>query len=98
MEIEITKEKRNELLMRRELSFILSYDGATPSRMQIAGKLAAIINTNEKMLVIDSLKTSFGKMELTGNARVYDSEETRQKTERAFLVTRGVPKPKEEAA
>ncbi len=98
MEFEITKEKRNELLMRRELSFILRYDGATPSRMQIAGKLAAILNTNEKMLVVDSLKTSFGKMELTGNARVYDSEETRQKTERAFLMTRGVPKPKEEAA
>jgi small subunit ribosomal protein S24e len=98
MEFEITKDKRNELLMRRELNFALRYDGATPSRMQIAGKLAALLNTNEKLLVIDSLRTSYGKMELTGNARIYDSEETRTKTERAFLMTRGVPKPKEEAA
>jgi small subunit ribosomal protein S24e len=98
MEFEITKDKRNELLMRRELNFVLRYDGATPSRMQISGKLAALLNTNDKLMVIDSLNTSFGKMELAGNARIYDSEETKLRTERAFLLSRGVPKPKEEAA
>jgi small subunit ribosomal protein S24e len=98
MEFEITKDKRNELLMRRELNFVLRYDGATPSRMQISGKLAALLNTNENLMVIDSLNTSFGKMQLTGNVRIYDSEETKLKTERAFLMSRGVPKPKEEAA
>ncbi len=98
MEFEITKDKRNELLMRRELNFVLRYDGATPSRMQITGKLSALLNTNEKQMVIDSLKTGFGRMELTGMARIYDNEETKVKTERQFLMTRGMPKPKEEAA
>jgi len=98
MDFEITKDTRNELLMRRELNFILRYEGATPSRMQIAGKLSALLNANEKQMVVDSLKTGFGKMELTGTARIYDNEETKTKTERNYLITRGVPKPKEEAA
>ncbi|MCX6683892.1 MAG: 30S ribosomal protein S24e, partial [Methanoregula sp.] len=35
MDFEITSDKRNELLSRREVQFNLKYDGATPSRMQI---------------------------------------------------------------
>jgi small subunit ribosomal protein S24e len=37
-------------------------------------------------------------MELTGEARIYDSEEVKKKTERAHLMTRGMPKPKQEGA
>jgi ribosomal protein S24E len=37
-------------------------------------------------------------MELAGEARIYDSEEGKKKTERAHLMTRGMPKPKEEGA
>ena len=48
--------------------------------------------------MLDSLKTMFGKTELSGRARVYDTEEQKKKTERAFLMTRGVPKPREESA
>ena len=44
MDFEITSDKRNELLSRREVQFTLKYDGATPSRMQIIGKLCALLN------------------------------------------------------
>ncbi|HON81814.1 MAG TPA: 30S ribosomal protein S24e [Methanoregulaceae archaeon] len=98
MEFEVTRDSRNELLSRREVDFSLRFDGATPSRKQVAGKLAASLNVNEKLLVLDSLKTMFGKTELSGRARVYDTEEQKKKTERAFLMTRGVPKPREESA
>jgi small subunit ribosomal protein S24e len=98
MEFVITRDKRNELLSRRELEFTLRFDGATPSRTQIIGKLCALINANEKHAVLDRLRTSFGKMELKGSARVYDTPEARDRTERGFLMTRGMPKPKEEAA
>jgi len=66
--------------------------------MQVIGKLAAGLNVSEKLLVLDTMKTSFGKTELTGMARVYDTEEQKSKTERAYLSTRGMPKPKEEGA
>jgi len=98
MDFEITSDKRNELLSRREVLFTLKYDGATPSRMQIIGKLCALLNVKEHQVTLDTLHSSFGKTELTGSARVYDSEEGRNKTERPYLSARGMPKPKEEGA
>jgi small subunit ribosomal protein S24e len=98
MDFEVTRDTRNELLARREVDFRLRFDGATPSRMQVIGKLAAGLNVNEKLLVLDSMKTSFGKTELSGMARVYDSEEQKSRTERAYLSSRGLPKQKEEVA
>jgi small subunit ribosomal protein S24e len=94
MDFEIKSDKRNELLSRREVQFTLKYEGATPSRMQIIGKLCALLNIKEQQITLDSLHSSFGKMEITGSARIYDSEEVRNKTERPHLAARGMPKPK----
>jgi small subunit ribosomal protein S24e len=98
MDFEITSDKRNELLSRREVQFTLKYEGATPSRMQIIGKLCALLNIKEPQITLDTLHGSFGKTEITGSARIYDSEESRNKTERPHLAARGMPKPKEEGA
>ena len=98
MDFEITSDKRNELLSRREIQFTLKYDGATPSRMQIIGKLCALLNIKEHQITLDTLHSSFGKTEITGSARIYDSEESRNKTEHPHLSVRGMPKPKEEGA
>jgi len=97
MDFEITSDKRNELLSRKEVQFTLKYDGATPSRMQIIGKLCALLNVKEHQVTLDTLNSSFGKTELTGAARIYDSEESRNKTERPHFAARGLPKKKEEA-
>ena len=98
MDFEIESDKRNILLSRREVQFTLNHDGATPSRMQIIGKLCALLNVKEQVVVIDNLHSSFGKTELTGSARIYDTEEGKKKTERSHLFARGMPKPKEEGA
>jgi small subunit ribosomal protein S24e len=96
MDFEIESDKRNELLSRREIQFTLKYDGATPSRMQIIGKLCALLNVKESMVVLDSLTSKFGMTTITGSARVYDTEDGKRKTERPHLSMRGMPKPKEE--
>lgn len=98
MEFDITRNSRNELLHRREIDFTLRFEGATPRRTQITGKLAALLNVNERQMVLDTLKTMFGNTEIKGTARVYDTEEQRARTERPYLMTRGIPKPKEEGA
>lgn len=98
MDFEITSDKRNELLSRREVQFTLRYEGATPSRMQIIGKLCALLNIKEQQITLDTLHSGFGKTEITGSARIYDSEGSRNKTERPYLAARGMPKPKEEGA
>ena len=98
MDFQITSDKRNELLSRREVQFTLKYEGATPSRMQIIGKLCALFNIKEHQVTLDTLHSSFGKTEIVGSARIYDNEEGRNKTERPHLAARGMPKLKEEGA
>ena len=97
MDFEITRDVRNELLKRRELTFTLTFDGPTPSRKSIQEKLAALQNKNENLIVLDLERTRFGKMELFGRARIYDDEETKTSTEREYLLKRGEPKAESEA-
>ena len=96
-DLQITNDRRNELLKRRELSFTLGYAGSSPSRSEVMGKVCAILNLDEKKVVLDSVKTRFGERKMLGIARVYDEEETLKKTERPYLMERGKPKPKEGA-
>ena len=97
MDIEIIGDTRNELLSRRELSIIVKYDGPTPSRLQIIGKICGLLNVSEEQIVLDSLEQTFGKMEFRANVRIYDDQKSREKTERPYIISRGKPKPKEEA-
>ncbi|HUK93010.1 MAG TPA: 30S ribosomal protein S24e [Methanomicrobiales archaeon] len=94
-DLRITNDRRNELLKRRELSFTLAYAGSTPSRSEVMGKVCAFLNLDEKKVVLDSVKTRFGERIMLGVARVYDDEAKLKATERAYLMERGKPKPKE---
>ena len=96
-DVKITGDRRNELLGRRELSFTLAYAGSTPSRSEVMGKICAILNLDEKKVVLDSVKTRFGERMMLGIARIYDNEEMLKKTERPYLMERGRPKAKEGA-
>jgi small subunit ribosomal protein S24e len=97
-DLKITGDRRNELLKRRELSFTLGYTGSTPSRSEVMGKVCAILNLDEKKVVLDSVKTRFGERRMLGSARVYDDEETLKKTEQGDLMARGKPKAAPEGA
>ena len=97
MEIEIIQDTRNELLSRRELRFVLTHDGPTPSRKEIVGKICAMNNVAEALSVLDSLSTSYGMMQAAGMLRIYDTEEAKNRAEPEHLILRGQPKPAEEA-
>ncbi|HMA05443.1 MAG TPA: hypothetical protein VKO45_05895 [Methanomicrobiales archaeon] len=96
-DLKITGDRRNELLKRRELTFTLGYTASTPSRSEVMGKVCAILNLDEKKVVLDSVKTRFGERTMAGIARVYDDEQMLAKTERPYLMNRGKPKAKEGA-
>ncbi|WP_292460522.1 30S ribosomal protein S24e [Methanothermococcus sp.] len=74
MEIEIISDRVNPLLNRREVKFIVKYEGATPSIKDVKMKLIAMLNANKDMVVINSLNQEFGKMESTGYVKVYNDE------------------------
>ncbi|MBR1369693.1 30S ribosomal protein S24 [Methanocalculus chunghsingensis] len=96
MEITITNDTRNELLYRKEVEFTMTYEGATPSRKQIIGKIAALLNAKEETMVLDPIKTRFGSCDATGVTRIYDTVEARDRTERPYLINRGQPKAEAE--
>lgn len=96
MDFKLTEDRRNELLQRRELTFTVTYNGPTPSRQQVLDKLSALLNLNQNLVVIDSLTTRFGKMEIQGTARLYDSQEMISQLERPYLLNRGKPKGEQE--
>ncbi len=96
MEITITNDTRNELLYRKEVEFTMTYEGATPSRKQIIGKIAALLNAKEETMVLDPVRTRFGSCDAAGNARIYDTVEARDRTERSYLINRGQPKAEAE--
>ena len=95
MEIKINSNTRNELLSRSEIAFTATYEGATPSRMDIGAKIAALQNVPIENLILSPLQSRFGLRAVQGVARIYDSAEALKATERADLVARG--QKKEEA-
>jgi small subunit ribosomal protein S24e len=94
MELQIIKDKKNPLLKRREVSLKINNKG-TPSRIDVKNKLAAMANSKPELIVIRHLDTAFGKMELTGTACIYESEEQLKKLAHQHLMVRGVPVPEE---
>jgi small subunit ribosomal protein S24e len=96
MEIQIIKDKTNSLLNRREISLRVK-DKSTPSRIEVKGKLAALLNSKPELIVIERLDTIYGKQELMGTACIYHAEERLKQLAHQHLIARDAPKAKEGA-
>ena len=94
MELQIIKDKTNPILKRREISLKVK-DKVTPSRIEVKGKLAALLNSKPELIVIECLETAYGKQELAGTACIYQTEERLKQLAHEHLVARDAPKVKE---
>ncbi len=94
MEIEISKEKDNKLLKRREVLFRLEHKGegeekgATPSREEARNALIKKLQCGSNVLVIDWMRPEFGKRETIGYAKVYESEDRLKEVEQGHILER----------
>jgi small subunit ribosomal protein S24e len=94
MEIEVTKENTNQLLRRKEVFFRLKHEeegekkGASPSRAQARDVLIKKLRCSPNLLVIDRMRTKFGKRETVGYAKVYESEDRLREIEREHIIKR----------
>ncbi len=86
MKIEIIKERENHLLNRRELSFKVQHDAATPSRHEVRKKLIALLNAKKETVILDSFTSRYGLRESIGIVRVYKSEDRAREVESRFLI------------
>jgi small subunit ribosomal protein S24e len=88
MDIKIIKDKKNSLLNRRELDFIVKYEGSTPSRNDVRNKLAAMLNAPLELLVLQRIKTEYGMQESNGYAKLYEDADRMKQVEQAYILKR----------
>ncbi|MHC1579553.1 MAG: 30S ribosomal protein S24e [Candidatus Alkanophagales archaeon] len=86
MEVEIIEERENPLLERKEVRFRIRHEGRTPSRKEVRELLVKELNTSPNLLVVESIRTEFGKREVRGYAKVYRSEERLRSVERPHVI------------
>jgi len=87
MEVEIVEDRENRLLRRREVRFKLSYIGKTPTRQEVRGKLAALLNSDKELTVLDKVKSEYGSQTALGYVKVYADREA-MKTEPEYMLKR----------
>ena len=88
MDIRILKDKKNALLNRRELDFIVKYEGSTPSRNDVKNKLAAMLNAPLELLVVQRIKTEYGMQEAKGYAKLYEDAARMKEVELVYVLKR----------
>ncbi len=89
MEVNVLSKEKNTLLSRVEVHFLVSYDeGATPPRDKVRDELAKILKVKREPVVIDHIRTEFGKREAKGYAKVYDTLEDATRVERKHILER----------
>lgn len=97
LDIHIIEEKNNPLLNRREVVFKVDHESATPTRKSIVDRIAATMNSKEGLVIVDNLKTEFGKRETIGYAKIYETEERAKQVERPHITERNTFVAPEEA-
>ena len=89
MDIKITSERKNPLLERREVEFVISYDKTAPPRKEVITKLAADMNVKDDLVVVEKMKTEFGTHIILGRAKVYGNAENLKAIEYDYIFERG---------
>jgi small subunit ribosomal protein S24e len=93
MEIKVLEEKNNPLLQRREIKFSVSHNQGTPSRTEIKNKIAAYLNSKSELVIIERMRSQFGKRETRGYAKIYETVERMKSVEAEHIVLRNEKKP-----
>lgn len=86
MNIEIEKQ-RNELLHRTTVVVKIK-SVKTPSRQELLKKVAAMLGTDEKLIVIDKIGQEYGKQSSVAYLKVYDSLNYLQELELKHKIKR----------
>lgn len=75
MEVNIIDKKNNPMLERDEVSFEVSFSGATPSFADVRKEVVKKLKSNEKLTIIDSVAQRFGEHVARGYVKVYKNEQ-----------------------
>lgn len=98
-EIEIKESKKNPLIDRTEIKFVINHPNmGTPNRVDVKKKLAAMETADENLVFVKNIRTIFGKRKVEGMALIYGNQEIVDKYEAKYIVIRNMPKEQREEA
>jgi len=97
MQIEVIKEQHNALLDRKELQIRIKHPASTPARIEVKNKVAADLKVEPDRVIVDNMKTAFGKKETIAYIKVYESTEVALQIEREHILKRNRPPTTEPA-
>ena len=85
------KQIENKLLKRKEVIFEIESE-SNPGLSKIKSEIAQLTKSQEDLVVIKSLKSSFGNKKFLAEALVYNSLEDKNKIEPAIKQIKNQPK------
>ncbi len=88
MDVDIISESENPMLHRTDVTFELTHEDATPSRLQVRDSLAAKLNKDADEVVVRKLDTKFGMRKTVGEAKVYDTADDAREVEQDHMLER----------
>ena len=91
MELEIISTEENRPLNRKKVRF----KSRNRKRGDIRSDIAKALKVPETNIVIDNMKTQFGKDEVMGYAKIYGDQESMREIEREHIITRNFGKEEE---
>lgn len=96
MKLQILDKTEKPLFSRTELKAEVVFDKSTPSRAEIIKELAAKLNTNDDLIALKSVYTSFGVRKAAVIANVYKNKKDFETSEPNYILERGKEKKKSE--
>ncbi len=88
MDINITEDKNNALLNRRELKFDATFEGSTPSRIDVKSKIAAMLNVPLELVILQKFENSYGMSAANGYAKIYEDADRMKVVEKEYVLKR----------
>jgi len=99
MKTVITSTKKNPLIGRRELNFLIE-EPSTPSRSEVRRDIAVTMQVDLDRVWVKKYETITGTNKTVGLVHIYDEAETALKVEPEHVINKNKkePKVKEEAS
>ena len=86
--MEVVKESDNKLLGRKEVLVQLETEGQTHTRAKVKEEIAKKFKTKENLVVVNSIKSRYGSLNVLVSANVYDKKETLERLTSKHIANR----------
>ncbi len=86
--MEVVKESDNKLLGRKEVLVQIETEGPTHARAKVKEEIAKKFKTKENLVVVNSIKSHYGSLNVLVSANVYDKKETLERLTSKHIVNR----------